>query len=73
MKWPDYKGHKVFCDCNASFLTDVCEKRLTPTVEYDYPEYGKDFVICSDCRLSPWYYIHKKDEPKSKEAGSHDR
>ena len=49
MKWPDYKGHKVFCDCNASFLTDVCKKRLTPTVEYDYPEYSGIIGFCRHC------------------------
>jgi hypothetical protein len=64
MKYKNYKGHKVFCNCNASFENDICRKMLTCEGEYAYPKQGKAADICPDCGCYPWYYFDVKYEPK---------
>jgi hypothetical protein len=64
MKHKDYKGHKVFCNCNASFEEDIRKKRLIVTVNYEYPNLVNGDVTCPDCGLIPWYYLDKNNEQK---------
>jgi hypothetical protein len=64
MKYKNYKGHKIFCNCNASWVKDVRGKELTCEVDYDLPEYGEAVHICPDCGFYPWYYLDKNNEPK---------
>jgi hypothetical protein len=64
MKYSDYQGHKVFCNCNASFKRDVLFKKLAPCLDFDFPDEGDADCKCPDCGLSPWYYLDVKYEPK---------
>jgi len=54
MQHPDFKGHKVFCDCNASWAKDIRGRGLELERDYDFPGRGD----CPDCNLNPWYYLN---------------
>jgi hypothetical protein len=60
MKHEDYKGHKVFCNCNGSWAKDVRDRKLAFELDYDFPTFGE----CPDCGFVPWYYLDVKYEPK---------
>jgi hypothetical protein len=51
MQHPDFKGHKVFCNCNGSWKEDVSLQGL-------FHKVGFGPKICSDCRIFPWYYTN---------------
>jgi hypothetical protein len=55
MQHPDFKGHKVFCDCNASWIRDVISSKRHYDIDYRFTD-----SVCPDCRLIPWYYIYIK-------------
>jgi hypothetical protein len=62
MQHPDFKGHKVYCGCNASWAKDIRERELELERDYDFPLLGD----CHDCGLVPWYYLNdQKPSPDS--------
>jgi hypothetical protein len=61
MQHPDFKGHKVYCNCNASWNRDINIPRLV--VGSDFKRLNSP---CPNCGTYPWYYINgQRPSPNS--------